>query len=125
MAADDPSEQDMVVADNNGSTPTSSAATVDHCYSAPSPRKLKRKVEETLESNFTLRKKQKMEQKRTRMLKKKVEHLDAVVDDLREKSLICSDCAELLEKTFSGVPLDVMQRLLCKKQEKARKYQCS
>ena len=66
-----------------------------------------------------------MEQQRTRRLKKKVVHLSAVVDDLREKSLISSDCAEILEKTFSGVPLEVMQRLLCKKQQKAGKQQYS
>ena len=32
---------------------------------------------------------------------------------MKEKLLITESCSEMIEKSFSGVPLEVMKRLLC------------
>jgi hypothetical protein len=44
-------------------------------------------------------------------LKKKVTSLQTVVDKLKNNSLVNDRCVELLEKTYSGVPLEMMKRI--------------
>ena len=51
-------------------------------------------------------------------LKRKVQSLALVVSELRKKNLISSDCASLLETTFSGVPRELMKRLVTQKKKK-------
>ena len=57
-------------------------------------------------------------QKKTRRLKKKVSSLQAVVNELRQKNLISDDSATILESTFSGVPEEMMKRLVKQKKNK-------
>ncbi len=49
---------------------------------------------------------------------KKVSTLASVVSELKEKNLINSDCATMLETTFSGVPRELMKRLVSQKKKK-------
>ena len=51
----------------------------------------------------SLQKKLKTSHQKSRRLKKKVKTLADVVSELKEKNLINSDCAAILETTFSGV----------------------
>ena len=45
--------------------------------------------------------------------------MQAVIKDIEDQNLISPACAEVLEKTFSGVPLGILQRILKKGQGKA------
>ena len=86
-------------------------ATVDHTYHiTESPRKLTKRLEKSSEQIMLLKKKLKSSQQKSRRLKMKVKSLKTIVKQLREKKLISSNCEELLNQTFSGVPLEVMKR---------------
>ena len=70
----------------------------------------------------SLKKKLKVSQQRTRRLKKKVTSLEEIVKQLRQNNLVSSNCEELLNQTFSGVPLALMKRMSAKKSGKGSKY---
>ena len=65
-----------------------------------------------------LQKRLKASQQKTRRRNKKVSTLAAVVSELKEKNLINNDCASMLETTFSGVPKELMKRLVSQKKKK-------
>ena len=95
-------------------------ATDDHAYSiTESPRKLKEKLDKSSEQILHLKKKLKASQQGSRRLKIKVKSLKTVVKQLREKQLISSNCEEMLNQTFSGVPLEVMNRIASGKVDKS------
>ena len=98
-------------------------ATDDHAYPlTESPRKLKKRLDKSSEQILELKKKLKASQQRSRRLKIKVRSLKTVVKQLREKQLI-SNCEEMLNQTFSGVPLEMMKRITSGKVSgKGRKY---
>ena len=76
----------------------------DHSYAMlESPRKLKRKLDVTIDELETC-KKLKVEQQKTRRLRKQVSDLNTVIDSFCNQHLISTNCAEMLESTFSGVP---------------------
>ena len=52
-------------------------------------------------------------------LKKKVESLQTVVDELKKKNFVSNECAILLENTFSGVWRKMMERLVQQKKKKS------
>ena len=54
---------------------------------------------------------------KTHRLKRKVQSLTSMVSELQEKNLISSDCASLLETTFSGVPKELIKRLVTQKKK--------
>ena len=56
------------------------------------------------------------EHQKTRRLTQKVSNLSSVVSRLEELNLVSSSCAEMLEASFSGVPNQVMQRILKRQQ---------
>lgn len=89
----------------------------DHGYATvDSPRKLKRKMDETVDSLEKCKKQLKTEKQKTRRLKQKVSSLKSVVDSLREKNLISTNCAEMLESNFGAVPREIFERILDKKE---------
>ena len=45
-------------------------------------------------------------------LRKKVDHLQTVIESLQDGNLISANCSEMLQATFSGVPSELMQRML-------------
>ena len=90
----------------------------DHMYHITSPRRLKRQVDDLLEKNKILKKRLATSQKKARRLKKKVNTLADVVSKLKEENLINNDCAAILETTFSGVPCELMKRLMTQKEKK-------
>ena len=48
-------------------------------------------------------------------LRKKVDHLQTVIESLQDGNLISANCSEVLQAIFSGVPSELMQRMLnCK-----------
>ena len=85
----------------------------DHSYAMlESPRKLKRTLDITIDKLETCTKKLKVEQQKTRRLRKQVSDLNTVIDSLRNQHLISTNCAEMLESTFSGVPKEIFQRII-------------
>ncbi|KAL3222180.1 hypothetical protein MRX96_028916 [Rhipicephalus microplus] len=59
-----------------------------------------------------VKKRLKLSQQRERWLKTRVASLSEIVDDLRQKQLVSEDACKMLEKCFTEVPLEVMQRIL-------------
>jgi len=55
---------------------------------------------------------------KVRRLKRKVKSLQEVVVDLRKKDLITPRCEAVLETTFSGIPLEVMKRIVRRQSSK-------
>ncbi len=90
----------------------------DHTYCIKSPRRLKTQVYGLVDKIENLQKKVKISQQKTRRRNRKVSTLASVVSELKEKNLINSDCAALLEMTFSGVPKELMKRLVSQKKKK-------
>ena len=73
---------------------------------------MRRQVDDLTDKVENLQKKLRIAQQKTRRRNKKVSTLTAVVSELREKNLINSDCATILESTFSGVPKEYKKRLV-------------
>ena len=85
---------------------------LDHPYdTTESPRKLKRKLNDALETVATYKKKLKVSLNKRYRLKKKVSSLNAIITSLRDSHLVSNECADLLEKSISGAPLDLMKRI--------------
>ena len=84
--------------------------THDHPYGvSKSPRRLKRQIDDLLNTNQCLKKKLRKSQQKARRLKRKVDTLASVVDELKANNLVSGGCAELLEATFSAVPRELMK----------------
>ncbi|GFO08453.1 tigger transposable element-derived protein [Plakobranchus ocellatus] len=62
-----------------------------------------------------IQEKNKNVQQQSRRLAIKVANLSEIVHDLKNKNYVSDSCAELLEQSFSGVPLQLMKRILQKK----------
>ena len=58
-----------------------------------------------------LKKKLKASQQKTRRLKKRNATLKGVVKQLKEKDLISAACEEMLQRNFSGVPVELFKRM--------------
>lgn len=76
------------------------------------PKTLKRRLDKCTDVTEGIKKRLKLSQQRERRLKTRVASLSEIVDDLRQKQLISEDGCTMLEKCFTGVPLEVMQRIL-------------
>ena len=90
----------------------------DHSYCIKSPRRTRRQVDYLTDKIENLTKKVNSSQKKTKRRDKKVSTLAAVVSELKDKNLINNDCANMLETTFSGVPKELMKRLVGQKKRK-------
>ena len=90
----------------------------DHNYSIRSPRRLRKKVDDLIDQAESFKKRLQTSQKKTSRLKKKVSSLTSVVSELKKENLVSSDCASMLERTFSGVPKELMKRLVTQKKKK-------
>uniref|UniRef100_A0A8C4WUX8 THAP-type domain-containing protein n=1 Tax=Eptatretus burgeri TaxID=7764 RepID=A0A8C4WUX8_EPTBU len=89
-------------------SPPRPSTSADHTYCAdPSPSKMKRKLGTATETIENLRTKLKVTQQKTRRLKKKVEKLISVVEELKNKGMVSENCVEILNSTFSGVLLEL------------------
>lgn len=87
----------------------------DHTYGLGSPKAIKRKLlkqEIQLEAN---RKKIKMMEQRTRRLRRKVHSLSEVVQQLKSLNLLTDPATELLNLSFSNIPLQLFTRMIRKK----------
>ena len=60
---------------------------------------------------YKLERKLKTAQQKLRRYKGKVDTLNAVVKRLKQEQLISLSCEEMLNKSFTGVPLDLMKRM--------------
>ncbi|XP_028416401.1 THAP domain-containing protein 5-like [Dendronephthya gigantea] len=114
------SDKDVVI--NGVSTPKRihmSHVNHDHTYHiSKSPRRMKKHVDNLVNNLTNLQNKFKASKQKTRRLKRKVSTLESVVSELRQSNLINSDCAAILETTFSGVPKELMKRLMSQKKNK-------
>ncbi len=99
-------------------TSSSEKSAHDHTYCIKSPRRLKTQVYGLLDKIDNMKKRLKSSQKKTNRRNRKVSTLASVVSELKEKNLINSDCTALLETTFSGVPKELMKRLVSQKKKK-------
>lgn len=85
----------------------------DHTYHInKSSRRLKQQVDDLVNKLKKLQNSYKVSKQKTRRLKRKVSTLASVASELQKKQLINSDCAAILETTFSGVPKELMKRLV-------------
>ena len=100
-------------------TSSSSTAPVehDHTYCIGSPRRLRRKLHDVLDHAQRANKRLKKSRMKASRLKKKVDSLTSV-SALKKENLISSECATMLETTFSGVPKELMKRLVTQKKKK-------
>ena len=95
----------------------------DHSYSVKeSPRKLKRKLDETTDLLIDTKRKLKVQRQKVVRQRKKVEHLQTVIDSLQDENMISTNCAEVLQATFSVVPNELMQRMLNGTNNKGKAY---
>ena len=85
---------------------------MDHSYHLPNPSELKRRLDQSLAKNDTLRKKVRKLNDSNNQLKKKISSLTEVVNELKEKHIVSENTAEVLEQASSKVPAQVFQRLL-------------
>ena len=100
------------------STSGAVAPTSEHSYFVEeSPRKLKRSMFELQERFESCQKKLKVKQQAARRLTKKVETLEDVVKALKEKDLVSDNCVSVLEKTISGVSLQLVLRQLAQRKD--------
>ena len=83
-----------------------------------SPLSFKRQAENKLGS---IRKKLRFVQQNRRKLKIKVSCLTQVITSVKEKLLISSGCAEMLENSFSGVHKTLLSRRVLDKGQKCRR----
>ena len=77
-----------------------------------SPGTLKRKYEVKCKG---IKKKLKISQQTIRRLRKRVSNMEGIIKVLKDKQMISDDCKNLLEKSLSGVPLEIIKRMLSKK----------
>ena len=89
----------------------------DHTYCIGS-RKLRRKLDDVIDHAQRVNKKLKKSRMKASRLKKKFDSLMSVVSALKKENLISSECATMLETTFSAVPKELMKRLVTQKKKK-------
>ena len=83
----------------------------DHNYIlTDSPRRMKRRLDDTVNQLEQMKKKLDSKKKTMSKLKKKVESLDTIVSSLKEHDLISDKVARTLEKSFSGVSKEIWAR---------------
>ena len=87
-------------------------------YCIGSPRRLRRKLDDVIDHAQRVNKRLKKSRMKASRLKKKVDSLTSMVSALKKENLISSECATMLETTFSGVPKQLMQRLVTQKKKK-------
>jgi len=88
----------------------------DHAYAFLSPRSAKRKITHQQEALDKLRKKLKLQQRTSLRLRKQVHSLKDVIESCTSKKLLSDSAAELLNTSFSGISLQLLTRMLSKKQ---------
>ena len=87
----------------------------DHSYCVRSPCRLRRKIDYIVAKAEKVKKKLKISQQKACRLR-----VSTTVVSWRNRTLIrlSSDCATILETTFSGVTKELMKRLLTQKKKK-------
>ncbi|GFO05000.1 THAP domain-containing protein 9 [Plakobranchus ocellatus] len=110
-----PSSANQPVSPQPDPGPSTHQVTKDHGYCLSSPRKMKRKIDALAGYAESYKKKIKNVQQQSRRLAIKVANLSEIVQDLKNKNYVSDSCAESLEQSFSGVPLQLMKRILQKK----------
>ena len=96
---------------------------MDHDYCIQkSPRKLNELLKKRNENIIKLKRKLKTKQQSLRRMKLKVTSLKSVLKELKERNLISSACEEMVKSTFSGVPLELINRMMQRKTGKGCAY---
>uniref|UniRef100_A0A3B1ITI6 THAP-type domain-containing protein n=1 Tax=Astyanax mexicanus TaxID=7994 RepID=A0A3B1ITI6_ASTMX len=91
----------------------SSSLPVDHQqYTVKeSPRALKRTIWTVQNRLAAYRKKIKKHREQSKRLRRKISSLSSVITTLREKMLVSTNCADMLEATFGGVAKEILTRV--------------
>ena len=96
---------------------------MDHDYCIQkSPRKLNELLKKRNENIIKLKRNLKTKQQSLRRMKLKVTSLKSVFKELKERNLISSACEEMVKSTFSGVPLELINRMMQRKTGKGCAY---
>ena len=91
----------------------------DHLYDVrESPRSVKRKLEHAVSLGLSARKRLKYSQAKVHRLSRKVKSLTDIIVDLRKQNLISENCSNLLSSTCSGIPEQLMRRIVSQKAKK-------
>ena len=96
----------------------------DHTYhvlSMSSTRKLKRRLEESIDRNTTLQKKLKTSHQKVCHLQNKITTIQDIITTLKERGLLSRGCEDILER-FSGAPRQLLERSLNEKPGKNATY---
>ncbi|KAG9336397.1 hypothetical protein JZ751_002744 [Albula glossodonta] len=89
---------------------------VDHPYAVTeSPVKLKQRCNDITDKLEECRKKLKMEQQKVRRWHRDVGRLKNALRSLRKETATTSSCMEMVEENFSGVPKELVKRMLGEK----------
>lgn len=76
------------------------------------PENTRKQIKEQKQKIISLRYKNQKQSQKLKRLRKKVDHLQEIVTNLRRKMLLSTGACSVLEKTFSGTPLAIMKRML-------------
>jgi predicted nuclease with TOPRIM domain len=105
-----------VLADNippDSECSASSLLAEDHSYSVrESPRKLKRKLNESQEKLSSVSDQLKYMNRKQKRLEKRVTCLQEILRELQREQLMKNDISDLLEHSFSGAPLELFMKKL-------------
>lgn len=120
----------LVNENNHGSPPKRfcqdvPTAALHNCYdeSIPTVHILQEKLNKSEKKVEELKKKLKVSQQRSRRFQKKVFSLKEIIKELKDKDLISTNCENMLNQTFEGVPLALAKRMKStKKSGKGRMY---
>uniref|UniRef100_A0A8D0CP86 THAP-type domain-containing protein n=1 Tax=Sander lucioperca TaxID=283035 RepID=A0A8D0CP86_SANLU len=115
VTSDNRTAKPRVVKSGNVENSITQPNTDDHSYIGVSPKTLKYQIGHKL---TTCRKKLKLEKQKTRLLQRKISSLTEVISVLKQKLLISTGCAEMLETSFSGVSKALLTRITQKKKVK-------
>ena len=96
----------------------------EHSYAVISPLKMRKKLEIQHDALVNNRKKMKLLQSRNRRLQKKVTALSRIVQCLQSKVWMSDSSVEMLERTMSGVSLQLLHRLLKPPANRVRRCGC-
>ena len=86
-----------------------------------SPRKLKWRLEESIDRNSSLQKKLKTSHHKVRHLQNRITTIQNIITTLKERGLLSRGCEHILER-FSGAPRQLLERSLNEKPGKNATY---
>lgn len=112
LPQNDPAKDVVEHIEHNYCSSTIKGTHTEHNYQLfDSPKKLKRKLQKAEKSLDCYLKRIKLEKQKTQRLQKRLASLSEVISELKQKMLISTGCAEMLESQYGGVTREILQRM--------------